>query len=206
MTRVNTVIHNMLRRIGKDHLARRFVGGSYEDSIVIGDYKVDFDEQENDDIIFIIRNPITPCVVVYIHKEEAMLESLDYSPLCNIQGNMLHGSGTRKMIRFALELAKGLGAKTIQLQDESHITCETGEKIKLGPFSFFKTGQTWYEKHFGFYPTAEYQDEYEEAKELRKTLDIQDKPCIYFDRKTTDKLLRDVHLSFFRIVWEKSLV
>lgn len=206
MPRVNTVIHNLLRRIGKDELARRFVGGSYEDSVLLGQYKVDFDEQENGDFIFIIHNPTTPCMVVYIHEEEAILESLDYSPLCTVDGNMVKGSGTRKMVRFALELAKGLGAKTIQLQDESHITCETGEKIKLGPFSFLKTGQTWYEKHFGFYPTAEYQEEYEEAKARRLAIDIQGKSCAYFDRKTTDRLLREVHLNFFRMVWEKSLV
>ena len=195
----------MLRRLGKYELAKRFIGGSYEESVVMGEYKVDFDEQENGDFIFILRNPTTPCLVVYIHKDEAMLESLEYSPACTVDGNMQNGPGTRKMVRFALQLAKGLGAKTIQLQDESTITCENGEKIKLGPFSFLKNGQTWYEKHFGFYPTADYKEEYEQAKERRKALDLRDKPCTYFDRKTTDRLLRQVELNFYRIVWEKEL-
>lgn len=191
--------------MGKDTLSRRYTGGSYETSETIGQYKVEFDRQPNGDIQFLLWNPSHPCVTVYIHKDEAILNSLAYSPKCTTKGNMKRGEGTRAMVQFAIDLAKQLGAKTMQLQDESTITCETGGKIKLGPFSFFKHGKTWYEKHFGFYPTEEWQEEYEHAKELRKTLDVQDKPCAFFDRKTTDALLRKVELNFFRMVWERSL-
>ena len=106
------------------------------------------------------------------------------------------------MLNFAFDLAKKLGAKTVQLSDQSTIQCETGETIKLGPYSFFKSGKTWYEKHFGFYPTAEYQEEYEHAKTLRKKFNV---PCAMFDRKRMNALLREVELDFFGIVWEKIL-
>jgi hypothetical protein len=75
----------------------------------------------------------------------------------------------------------------------------------LGPYSFFKTGKTWYEKHFGFIPLEEYREEYERAKELRKTLPTNAITCAQFDRKTMNELLRKVELDFFGIVWEKKL-
>lgn len=204
MPRPDTAIYNVLRRMGRDDLAKRFVGGSYEDSVWVEDYRVDFREDGDEEITFLIRNPETPCLVMYIYKDEAILESLDYSHDCNRNG-MDRGEGTRKMIRFALELAKSLGAKVVQLQDESTFQYD-GMKIKLGPFLFLRTGQTWYEKHFGFYPTPEFQEEYERAKEkLPEFSFLRDKPVTYFDRQTIDKHLRDIELSFYRIVWEKRL-
>ena len=200
--KIDIIVQRSFRDLGKDDLWRRYTGGSYEESETIGEYKVDFDYQENGDVQFIIWNPDTPCVTIYVHGSEAMLNFLDYSPRCTIDGKMKRGEGTRKMVESAFEIAKKLGATTVQLVDQSTIQCETGEKVKLGPYSFFKTGKTWYEKHFGFYPTAEFRDEYELAKELRKPLDI---PCAKFDRKTMNELLRSVGLDFFGIVWEVSL-
>ena len=184
---------------------RRYIGGSYETSQTFGDYKVDIDRQENGDVQFILWNPDTPCLTVYVCGEEALLNFLEYSPKCTIDGKMKRGEGPRDMIEFAFEFSKSLGAKTIQLTDQSTIQCETGETIKLGPYSFFKTGKTWYEKQFGFAPTKEYREEYETAKELRKALSLDDIPCAQFDRKTMNTLLRMVELDFFGIVWEKKL-
>lgn len=202
---IDVIVQQSFRRLGKDALWRRYTGGSYETSKTIGPYKVDIDHQDNGDIQFILWNPETPCVTVYIHKEEAVMTLLDYSPRCKVNGNMKRGEGTREMLEFVFEFAKSLGAKTIQLSDQSTIQCETGENIKLGPYSFFKSGKTWYEKLFGFVPLEEYREEYEMAKQLRKTLNIGSIPCRQFDRKTMNELLRKVNLDFFGIVWEKDL-
>jgi hypothetical protein len=202
---IDAIVQRSFRHMGKDDLWRRYTGGSYEESETIGDYKVDFDVQENGDTQFIIWNPDTPCITVYLHGTEATLNFLEYSPRCTIDGKMKRGEGTRKMVNAAFDIARKLGASTIQLVDQSTIQCETGETIKLGPYSFFKTGKTWYEKQFGFYPIAEFQEEYQLAKELRKTLNVENMTCSEFDRKTTNGLLRAVGLDFFGIVWEKDL-
>jgi hypothetical protein len=202
---IDLIVHQSFRRLGKDDLWRRYTGGSYETSETIGPYKVDIDRQESGEIQFILWNPNTPCVTVYVDKEEAVMTLLEYSPRCTVDGNMKRGEGTREMMEFVFEFAKSLGAKTIQLSDQSTVRCETGEVIKLGPYSFFRTGKTWYEKHFGFAPTEEYREEYEIAKELRKELPLNDMPCAQFNRRTMNELLRKVHLDFFGIVWEKRL-
>jgi hypothetical protein len=207
---IDRIVQRSLKRFDHDDKWVRYMGGSYETSKLIGKYKIDFDRQPNGDIQFIIWNPTTPCLVVYVHKDSriAELNSLDYSPRCTVDGNMIRGEGTRDMIEFALAVAKKMGAKVIQLQDESTIKCESGEKIKLGPFYFIRHGVTWYEKYFGFKPTLEFKDEYKEAKKLRTRLNLEDlktRPCNYFTRKTTDTILRSLELSFHSIVWEKTL-
>ena len=203
--KIDIIVQQSFRRLGKDDLWRRYTGGSYETSETIGPYKVEIDHQENGEIQFILWNPDIPCVTVYVDKEEAVMTFLEYSPRYTVDGKMKCGEGTREMIEFVFEFAKSLGAKTIQLTDQSTVRCETGETIKLGPYSFFKTGKTWYEKHFGFAPTKEYHEEYEMAKELRKNLPLEDMPCNRFDRKTMNELLREVKLDFFGIVWERRL-
>lgn len=203
--RIDATVQQTFRTLGKDSLWRRYVGGSYETSETIGPYKVDVDRQDNGDVQFILWNPDTPCVTVYVHEDEAVLSFLEYSPRCTVDGCMKRGEGTRAMLQFAFELARDLGARTIQLSDQSTIQCESGEVNKLGPYSFFKSGKTWYEKHFGFAPTEEYREEYDRAKDLRKALALDPIPCAKFDRKTMNDLLRRVELDFFGIVWEKKL-
>ena len=208
MTR--TGIQRTLTRLGFEDAWIRYRGGSYTTAETIGNYKVEFEEQPSGDLQFIVWNPDTPCLTIYIHTDSqtAVLNAVQYSPQCTLDGRMKRGEGTRAMLTFAFELAKSRGAKRIQLQDESTITCETGETVKLGPFTFIRTGMTWYERHFGFKPLPEFQEEYAKAKQLRKTLsidDLREKPCSYFDRKTTAGILRQLELDFGDIVWEKSL-
>jgi hypothetical protein len=208
MTR--TGIQRALKRLGFDDAWIRYRGGSSATAEPLGPYKVEFEPQPSGDLQFIIWNPDTPCVTVYIHMEShtAVLNAVKYSPTCTIDGAMKRGEGTREMLAVAFEIAKTRGAERIQLQDESTITCETGETIKLGPFSFIRTGMTWYEKHFGFKPLPEFQEDYAVAKQLRTRLplpELRAKPCSYFDRKTTARLLRELELDFGEIVWEKSL-
>ena len=208
---IDTIVQRSLKRLGYDDKWIGFTGGSYETASTVGKYKVEFDTQPNGDVQFILWNPNVPCVTIYIHMDThiAVLNSLQYSPQCTIDGVMKRGQGTKEMLDFAFRLAKKLGASTIELEDESTILCETGEKIKLGPFYFLRYGITWYEKYFGFRPKSEYVDEYTVAKTLRKEqLDLNDlkaKPCSYFTRKVTDSLLRRVELNFGSIVWEKPL-
>lgn len=204
---IERALYRMKYRIGR---GPDYFGGNYEEVETIGDYKV----QSYSDAKykhFSILNPDKPCFVMYIEKSSnvAVMSSLDYDIRCTVDGKMERGEGTRKMVQFALDLAKENGATKMELQDESTIYCkELRAKVKLGPFSFLRQGKTWYEKYFGFLPTPMFQEEYERAKELRKTLDIkflQAQPCDYFDRKTTNALLRKVELDFYDMVWEKTL-
>lgn len=203
--KIDNRVQQSLKRMGKVDLWRRYVGGSFETAETIGNYRVEKSIPSEGVLHLILWNPSTPCVSIYIYGDEAILSSLEYSPKCTIDGRMKRGEGTREMIQFALDLAKQHGAKTIQLQDESTITCATGERVKLGPFYFFKYGKTWYEKQFGFSPTPEFRDEYARAKELRKKMDTLTLECSYFTRENTFKLLSKVELDFFSFVWEKTL-
>jgi hypothetical protein len=204
---VQRVLYRTKHRIGR---GPNYFGGTYESAQQIGNYKVQKDEDEKY-IHFLLLNPDKPCIVMYIEKSStvAVMSSLDYSASCTVDGNMKRGDGTRKMVEFAIALAKDHGATKMELQDESTIYCdESRAKVKLGPFSFLRQGKTWYEKYFGFLPTPEFHEEYEHAKELRKKLDIEmlhSQPCNYFDRHTINALLRKVELDFYSMVWEKTL-
>lgn len=204
---IERVLYRTKIRIGR---GPAYFGGNYEISETVGDYKVQRYGDDNYEH-FVIWNPDRPCFVMYIEKESsvAVMSSLEYNTSCTIDGKMKRGAETRNMVEFALKLAKDNGARKMELQDESTIYCEEiHAKVKLGPFSFLRQGKTWYEKYFNFVPTSEFRDEYERAKELRKTLDIkmlQNQPCNYFDRQTTNALLRKIELDFYSIVWEKTL-
>lgn len=208
--KMNIEMQRSLKRMGYDDAWGRYNGGSYETSETIGKYKVDFEKQKSGDLQFIIWNPDRPCLTIYIHKDlkTAILNDVEYSPKCSIDGIMIRGEGTREMLEFAFELAKKYGAERMELNDQSSIRCVNGEKVKLGAFYFIRYGMTWYEKHFGFKPTQEYREEYELAKVLRHELpldELKSKPCEYFDRKTTNALMRKLELDFGEIVWEKTL-
>lgn len=204
---VERVLMNTLYRTGRTPV---YKGGDYKTAEVIGKYKIDVYEENNREYM-VLLNPDRPCMFMYIEKWSgvAVINTVEYDASCTIDGNMKRGDGTREMVQFMIDLAKKKGVSKIELQDESTIFCdELRAKVKLGPFSFLRQGKTWYEKYFGFVPQPEYIEEYNRAKELRKTLDIemlQKQPCSYFDRKTTNELLRKVELDFYGIVWEKNL-
>lgn len=113
-----------------------YFGGNYDEAETIGDYKVKrYSDAKHEH--FLILNPDKPCFVMYIEKSSnvAVMSSLDY--------DMRRGDGTRKMVEFALNLAKENGATKMELQDESTIYCEElRAKVKLGPFSFLRQGKT----------------------------------------------------------------
>lgn len=209
--KIDQVVQMSLKRLGRDYEWIRYRGGSYETSQTIGKYKVEYETQANGDIQFIVWNPDMPCITMYIFKSDwtAALNLLEYSPRCTIDGKMKRGQGTREMLEFAFGLAKSLGAKRVQLQDQSTITCESGQEIKLGPFSFIRNGRTWYEKHFGFKPLPDYEEEYNHAKVLRSQLpdleNLKQMPCEYFTRKVTNELMSRMGLQFESIVWEIDL-
>jgi hypothetical protein len=201
------VLFNTLYRTGRNPV---YKGGDYNSAEIIGKYKIETYVENNREYIWLL-NPDKPCMFLYIEKwsNVAVINTVEYHASCTIDGSMKRGDGTREMVQFMIDYAKSKGVIKIELQDESTIFCdELHAKVKLGPFSFLRQGKTWYEKYFGFVPQSDYIEEYERAKELRKTLDIdmlQKQPCSYFDRKTTNELLRKVELDFYGIVWEKIL-
>jgi hypothetical protein len=164
-------------------------GSGYKDSKTIGNYKVEFDDEE-DTLRMFIWNKERPCVVIALSRslKIAVLDGVYYSPDCTIDGKMKKGEGTINMVKFALKIMKESGAKQVELTDKSTIQCN-GIKIKLGLYYFYKYGQTWYEKHFGFQP-LKYKKEYENAKKIQKTLGLENQPCTYF----TDDILYQLGL------------
>jgi hypothetical protein len=202
---IDSLVQRSLKRLGRTERWAGYLGGSYETARTIGDYKVEFSTPAEGATQIIIWNRVNPCISIYIADEEAVLNTLRYSPHCTIDGQMKRGEGTKKMLEFAFGLAKEHGAKTVQLQDESTVQCGD-ETILLGPFYFFQYGTTWYEKHFGFYPIPKYRAEYEHAKELWKKLEIGDVSCLEFtDAKVNRFTFKHFDMLFSPVVWEKTL-
>lgn len=162
-------------------------GGSYLKATQIGNYKVEYVD-DDDDLQITFWNPDRPCIVAVVLKEMniAVLNLVQYDTRCTVDGRMENGKGTRDMIKFAIRLLKEKGAKAIQLDDRSTVLCN-GKEIKLGPTYFFRKGETWYEHYFGFQPIRN-KDLYLKAKEIQKTLGVSEKPCDYF----TDDVVYDL--------------
>jgi hypothetical protein len=183
--------------------SRYMTGGGYTEAVQIGKYKVEIQEDDTD-IRFLIWNPARPCITMVLDKREkiAVIDSIEYNPQCNTNGKMGRGEGTREMIDFAISLLKQSGATKVQLMDNSSVVCN-GVKVRLGLMYFFRTGQTWYEKYFGFQPEPKYAQRYANAKVSLKPID---KPCDYFTDDIVYDLLADLKLVFLtNIVWELQL-
>lgn len=182
-------------------------GGSYLTAKQIGDYKVEYHD-DDEETQLTIWNPDRPCVVIVLLKEleTAVLNLVEYDQRCTVDGKMEQGKGTRDMINFALKLIKEQGAKRVELDDRSTVICKkNGQRVKLGPFYFFRNGVTWYEKYFGFQPIRN-KDTYAKAKEIQKTLGTADKECDYFTDDVLDDLMEKVKFSKFNDYgWEKTL-
>ena len=177
-----------------DQWSRYMTGGGYTDAVEIGNYKVETQEDKQD-IRFLLWNPHRPCITMVFDKHDkiANIDSIEYSPECATDG----------IITFAMNLLKTSGATKVQLTDNSSVICE-GKKIRLGLMYFFKTGQTWYEKYFGFHPESKYTAQYARAKTIQATLGLSEKPCDYFTDDVLEDLLVKTKLVFFQnIVWEK---
>lgn len=162
-------------------------GGNYTTAKQIGEYKIEYFD-DDDETQLTIWNPDRPCIVIVLIKEleTAVLNLVEYDQRCTIDGRMEKGVGTRKMIQFALDLIKEAGAKKVELSDKSSVICD-GKKIKLGPMYFLKNGQTWYEKYFGFQPIRN-KELYLKSKKIREELDLTDNSCSYF----TDDVIYDL--------------
>jgi len=206
-SKFHTGLFQSLYALGKDAQLSRYRGGAYKDSIKIGKYMVESTEDEFDAHL-IIWNPDRPCLNASIDKADkiAVLNAANYDPRCTVDGNMARGEGTRDMIRFFLKLLKEKGADTVELSDKSTVTCN-GVKIRLGLMYFFKFGETWYEKYFGFKPTEKYRAKYDFVKQKRHLAgDLSHKPCDYFTDDVIDDLVNKVGLGFFyNISWKKVL-
>lgn len=192
--------NTLIRCNRKDQWLRYPTGGAYKDAVRVGNFMIETQEDE-DDMRFLLWNPNRPCVAMVMDRKErvAVIDSIEYNPTCSIDGKMKRGEGTREMIGTALQFLKQQGAQKIQLTDNSYVLC-SGIKVRLGLMYFFKHGQTWYEKYFGFRPEPKYRERYEKAK---STLSLSTKPCDYFTDDVLDELVTKAGLVFFdRMVWE----
>jgi hypothetical protein len=185
-------------------------GGRYEDAVTLGKYKVQYD-RDGDVIRILVWNPDFPCVSIVIHPDDgATLDMLRYDQRCEVSGRMVKGNGTREMLKFAFELAKKEGAKTIQLTDRSKVQCGN-QNIQLGFYYFLLHGKTWYERYFNFYPIT-YVKNYENAKRLREEyLDIdilKQQPCDIFTVEQLDEIGKVIDfppVTLLAMTWEAKL-
>ena len=205
-SKYHSSLKNSLIRIGRLEEWGRFNGGGFKESVIIGEYRVEI-QKEKKDLRMFIWSRTRPCINIVMSKIDyvAVIDGIYYNPGCTIDGKMMRGEGTRKMVDFAIEFIKSKGAKEIQLSDNSSVICNNKE-IRLGPMYFLKFGQTWYEKYFGFKPTEKFIEKYELAKVKQKTMNLEDKPCDYFTNDTIDHLYEEHKMAFFpNIVWFKKL-
>ena len=171
-------------------------GSGETETRIIDGYKIEITNTD-EEIRFLIKSQRVHCIRMSLYKDDNTASFLTavYDAGCKIDGNMVRGEGTRKMIQIGLDLLKEFGATQVSMNDTSNIPCD-GVNIRLGEMYFLKYGMTWYEKYFGFKPAERHRVFYEEAKKLRKEhLDIaklKDLPCSYF----TDEF---VHRQFARI-------
>ena len=121
-----------LQRFGKHTQAGYYsIGGTYEDANLKGDHKVQTLETDGE-IRYIFWNPIEPCISAVFYKDDktAVIDTISYSPMCNVDGKMQKGAGTRKMIQYCIDILEEAGANTISLQDNSNVICN-GVRVKL---------------------------------------------------------------------------
>ena len=202
-------MYSALLRMGMSERWARYRGGGYKDSHQVGPYKVEIAD-EGEDTLILLWNPITPCISMMVEKKskDAVMNVVKYDPDCTSPEKMKRGTGTSSMVEFALDLLRQQDVKIVQLSDASTIQCN-GVNINLELMYFLKYGQTWYEKYFGFHPTAKYAAEYEKLKRRRLELDIdfiEKQPCEYFTDDVLQETLLKIGYNFLRnIVWEKEL-
>lgn len=86
------------------------------------------------------------CII--IEKQYDTLH-MGYNKLCNINGNMVRGSGTKLMLKCALNMYFSLyGKKRVYFKDASHIDCNEEISLSLALLSVCLHGKTWYELYF----------------------------------------------------------
>ena len=206
INKYHSALKNSIINVGRIEMWGRFIGGGFKDAEIIGDYRVQFND-DGKDLRMFIWSKTRPCINVVMSKSDsvAVMDGVYYNPGCTVSGQMLRGEGTRKMVDFAIKYIKSKGAKEIVLSDNSSVDCN-GTMIRLGPMYFLKFGVTWYEKYFGFKPTAEYYEQYEAAKNGQKLLNLRDKPCDYFTNAVVDDLFLQLGMVYFyKIAWYKKV-
>lgn len=189
-----------LKRMGRhEQWSRYLIGNGYASSKTIGNYKVDYDEDESD-MRILLWNPARPCMIMAIDKRSktAAINKLEYN-----------ADGTRKMVQFALDLLKQHGVTSVSLMDDSTVECE-GHPLELAPMYFLKYGVTWYEKYFGFKPASRFTKSYESAKRLRKerfdTDMLSKQPCTFFTDEVVNDFFQQIGLvDFYKYEWIKEL-
>ena len=199
-------MNTLLKYLGRTQRWRTYMGGSYDTAIERSGYKVELEEEKGYTRV-LLWSPTQPCFVADLDTSDkvAVLLRLEYSSSCSVDGKMMRGDGTKKMITFMFSFLKELGATKIQLQDESTITCR-GKEVSLMWFSFMKYGQTWYERNFGFHPIERHVAKYEKVKDNWRRSKYDHIPCDMFTEDFIDKLAKELEFTFYRnIVWEKAL-
>lgn len=207
-----------LKKVGKQNQSTIWKGGSYTTAKQVGNYKIEFiNEYKHEPPIeiesqqLIVWSPKEPCMSIAIDRRDndATLNTVMYSANCTIDGKMVHGSGTKEMIKFVLRLLQFKGVRSITLTDNSKFNCRE-IKVDLSVHYFIKYGMTWYEKNFGFKIAPKFEKEYEDAKQSRATNPslsfLQSQPCDYYTPVQVAKIKEDYGINFFsKVYWVKRL-
>ena len=119
------------------------------------DYKFDFREDYNNITntkdIFVGNKK--ECILINIEKNNnkvAHIQTFNYFEKCDLYKKLPRISGTRILMKTALQyicLKKGI--KKVTITDKA-VFIQNGEKISFFILYFFKYGESYYQKNFGF--------------------------------------------------------
>lgn len=197
MTKLRAIMFmtGSLRRIENTKFLERSVfWGKNRYSKTIGDFKVEYSNDAQGKFI-IISSPDGKHVSV-ITDNESKKAMFNDATCCM----------TTDIMKLAIELIKQECMNTIELVDTM-----AGPDWGGGLAHFFKYGETWYEKYFGFNPSTDFVEKYEKLKQHRlQLLDIsflEAQPLEYFTYDVMASLMRkiDVWMFFDSMSWVKQL-
>jgi hypothetical protein len=108
----------------------------------------------------------------YFNPERGSLPEVHYSVKCSLEENFRRGIDTTMLIRLAVSYIKKTypHVKILSFNDASYRECDIGTKVELPELAMITTGKTWYETHFGAYPSQEAQNTLKRAKSKLKEI------------------------------------
>lgn len=110
--------------------------------------------------VYVGGKKLCVAISVYLDMEEDShpnIDTLTYDTECNIENNLMQGSGTVHLLKSAMTFVRRMYPQhktcSFELIDKSHITCSSPNKhtviLPLCYYYIMKYGGTWYEKKLG---------------------------------------------------------
>lgn len=125
--------------------------------------------------VFLILGGRKKCVIVsvYLDGDHPNLDAVGYDQNCNLEANLIRGSGSVMIIHVAMTVVYKLypqlrSSMPFELVDKSHISCRSNYELELPFYYVAKHNKTWYESKLGARP--EVQEEWIEYRAQKRRL------------------------------------